>query len=99
MTTNGTMNGWLKLLGVITGLILSMFALFFTMIKPAVEAAVFEQIRVEAIQRIEADLKNVTWGTDEHNQIISSQAVQETRLEKRLDRIESKLDALIERSR
>lgn len=81
MPINGKMNGWLKFLGVVTGLILSMLALFFTMIKPAVSTAVADQIQVEVIQRVEAVQKNYAWGIEEHKQI-------ETRIEKRLDRME-----------
>jgi len=86
MTTNGTMNGWLKLLGAITGLILSMLALFFTMIKPAVRDAVAAQVEVEVVQREQAITKNY----GEHKDL-------ENRLEKRLDRIEAKLDRALER--
>ncbi|MCJ7677372.1 MAG: hypothetical protein MUO35_06595 [Anaerolineales bacterium] len=86
MTTNGTMNGWLKLLGAITGLILSMLALFFTMIKPAVNSAVADQIKVESLQRAESFRANDI----QHKNL-------EERVEKRLDRIEGKLDHLIER--
>jgi hypothetical protein len=84
--TNGTMNGWLKLLGAITGLILSMLALFFTMVKPAVSSAVAEQIKVESLQRTESFRANDL----QHKNL-------EERVEKRLDRIEGKLDHLIER--
>jgi hypothetical protein len=86
MPTNGTMNGWLKLLGAITGLILSMLALFFTMVKPAVRDAVAAQVEVEVVQREEAIAKNY----GEHKDL-------ENRLEKRLDRIEVKLDRALER--
>jgi TolA-binding protein len=87
MTTNGKMNGWLKLLGAITGLILSMLALFFTMVKPAVSDAVAEQVKVESVQREEAIMKNY----GEHKAL-------EDRLEKRLDRMEGKIDRLVERA-
>ena len=87
---NGKLNGWLKLLGAITGLFLSMLALFFTMVKPAVRDAVAEQVKVESVQRMEGDQKNYSWGSEEHKNL-------ENRLEKRLDRFESKIDRLLER--
>jgi hypothetical protein len=86
MTTNGKMNGWLKLLGAITGLILSMLALFFTMVKPAVSTAVADQLKAETVQWEGGLAKNY----GEHKAL-------EDRLEKRLDRMEGKLDHLIER--
>jgi len=86
MTENNKLNGWLKFLGVVTGLILSMLALFFTMVKPAVSNAVAEQVKVETVQREESIAKNY----GEHKDL-------ESRFDKRLDRMESKLDRLLER--
>jgi len=64
--------------------------MFFTMVKPAVGTAVAEQVKVETVRREDAISKTVAWGTEEHKQI-------ENRLEKRLDRMEGKLDHLLER--
>lgn len=86
MTTNGTMNGWLKLLGMIVALLLSILTLFFTMVKPAVRDAVAEQVTAESLQRAESFRANDI----QHKNL-------EERVEKRLDRIEGKLDHLIER--
>ena len=83
---NGKLNGWIKLIGTVIGLILSMLALFFTMVKPAVSTAVAEQIKFESTQRIESFRANEV----EHKDL-------ENRLEKRLDRVESKIDRLLER--
>jgi hypothetical protein len=87
---NNKLNGWLKLLGMITALFISLLTLFFTMIKPAVNDAVADQLRVESVQREQAIAKNYTWGVEEHKQI-------ENRIEKRLDRVEGKIDRLLER--
>jgi hypothetical protein len=89
MTENNKFNGWLKLLGMIVALLLSVLTLFFTMVKPAVRDAVAEQVNIESAQREEAIQKNYAWGTEEHKQI-------ENRLEKRLDRMEIKIDRLLE---
>lgn len=85
-TDNNKLNGWLKLLGVVTGLILSMLALFFTMVRPAVRDAVAAQIEVEVFQREASITKNY----GEHKDL-------ESRLEKRLDKMEAKIDRLLER--
>ncbi len=86
MTENGKVNGWLKLLGTVVTLILSMLALFFTMIRPAVSNAVAEQLKTEAEVRQTEDQKNY----GDHQRM-------EDRLDKRLDRMERKLDDLLER--
>jgi hypothetical protein len=83
---NGKLNGWLKLLGMLVALFLSVLTLFFTMVKPAVRDAVAEQVKIESVQREEAITKNY----GEHKDL-------ENRIEKRLDRMEGKLDKLIER--
>ncbi len=87
---NGALSGWLKLLGMIVALLLSVLTLFFTMVKPAVRDAVAEQVGVEVVQRTGAVQKSYDWNTEEHKQI-------ENRLEKRLDRMETKIDHLLER--
>jgi Na+-transporting methylmalonyl-CoA/oxaloacetate decarboxylase gamma subunit len=89
MAENNKLSGWLKLLGVVTGLFLSILAMFFTMVRPAVRDAVAEQVKIESVQRVEAISKTVAWDTEEHKQI-------ESRLEKRLDRMEVKIDRLLE---
>jgi len=89
-TENNKLNGWLKLLGMLVSLFVSILAMFFTMVKPAVGTTVAEQVKVETVRREEAIQKNYAWGTEEHKQI-------EIRLEKRLDRMESKMDRLLER--
>jgi len=80
------LNGWVKFLGAIIGLVLSLLILFVTMVKPAVSNAVAEQVKVETVQREEAIAKNY----GEHKDL-------ESRFDKRLDRMESKLDRLLER--
>jgi hypothetical protein len=86
VTENTKLNGWLKLLGMLTALFVSILTLFFTMVKPAVRDAVAEQLKVESIQRVESFRANEV----EHKDL-------EGRLEKRLDRVESKIDRLLER--
>jgi Na+-transporting methylmalonyl-CoA/oxaloacetate decarboxylase gamma subunit len=88
-TENNKLNGWVKFLGAIIGLVLSLLILFITMIKPAVQTAVAEQVKVETVQRVEGDQKNYSWGSEEHKNL-------ENRLEKRLDRMEVKIDRLLE---
>ena len=79
------LNGWVKFLGAIIGLVLSLLILFVTMVKPAVSTAVAEQVKVESVQREEAITKNY----GEHKAL-------EDRLERRLDRMEVKIDRLLE---
>jgi len=84
-TENNKLNGWLKLLGVVAALFVSILTMFFTMVKPAVSDAVAAQIKIETVQREEAITKNY----GEHKDL-------ENRLEKRLDRMEVKIDRLLE---
>ncbi len=93
MSENAKLNGWLKLLGMLTALFVSILTLFFTMVKPAVRDAVAEQIKFESIQRVESFRANEI----EHKDLENRLEKRLDRMDSKVDRVESKIDRLLER--